>query len=109
MTWETRKNRGRYYTRSRRKNGHVVREYIGAGQIGEAAAAADAYDRGQRKAESERLRAQVVAWREADALLDHLATATALLARAALEKAGYHQHRRGKWRKRRRGQQQPIV
>jgi hypothetical protein len=101
MTWETRKKRGRYYTRSRRRDGRVVREYIGAGQIGEAAAATDAFDRGQRKAETERLRAQVVAWGEADAMLDRLAAVTELLARTALEKAGYHQHSRGKWRKRR--------
>src|SRR5262245_50706344 len=90
MPWEMRKNRGRYYTRSRRKNGRVVRQYIGAGPIGEAAAANDAFDWGQRKAEAERLRAQVVAWRKSDALLDRLAVATALVARAALEKAGYH-------------------
>jgi hypothetical protein len=43
--WETRARGVRYYTRSRRINGRVVREYIGTGPVAEAIAALEARDR----------------------------------------------------------------
>jgi hypothetical protein len=41
MGWEVRPNGRRYYTRSRKVNGKVVRSYVGTGVVGQMAAAAD--------------------------------------------------------------------
>ena len=42
--WEKRKRGGLYYTRSRKVNGRVVREYVGSGALGELAALMDAQE-----------------------------------------------------------------
>ena len=104
MGWETRKRGGRYYTRSRRVNGAVVREYIGSGRVAELVADTDALERAQRRLqreeEKEELQAMLEEWKAQDAPfrdLDHLCGA---LVRTALEGAGYHNHK-GTWRKRR--------
>ena len=47
MAWE----RGRYYTRSRKVNGKVLREYIGRGIAGQLAARLDALVREERERE----------------------------------------------------------
>ena len=54
MAWESRRGTGRYYTRSRRKNGRVIREYCGKGLKGETAAIED---RKQRRAQREERKA----------------------------------------------------
>jgi hypothetical protein len=97
MGWD----RGRYYTRSKKVNGRVVREYVGTGYPAELAARLDALERQKR-----RLDAQGVALEKADLTdleeeLKAMAKAADLAARAALLAAGYHQHKRGEWRKRR--------
>ena len=99
MSWENREGGGRYYTRSRRIGGRIVREYVGSGPIAELIARADALERERREEEAR-------VWREEredlDALdaqareLDDLAD---LLAHAALLAAGYRRHNRGEWRK----------
>lgn len=99
--WESRKRGGRYYTRSRKVDGQVVREYVGTGPIAEFAAQMDALDRERREEEA-------AVWREEKERLEALARpveelceAAELLVRAALVAAGYHQHKRGEWRKKR--------
>ena len=100
MAWETRQRGSRYYTRSRRVHGQVVREYIGAGIIGEMAATQDAKAR-QKRSEEREVGRKVLAEQEALehplVVLDGLCDA---LVHSFLESAGYHNHR-GQWRKRR--------
>src|SRR4051794_28435895 len=97
MGWETRERGGPYYTRSRRLDGRVIREYVGAGPFAELAAAMDALKRCQRdeeaaywKGERERLEREAVFLRE-------LEEAAEVLARATLVASGYHRHK-GEWR-----------
>jgi hypothetical protein len=87
-----------YFYRSERRNGRPVRVYVGAGDVAEQAAAEDLrrMDRtiAVRQRQAEQARRQ-----EAEAPLLELCKTTALLVRAALTAAGFHQHARGKWRK----------
>lgn len=97
MGWD----KGRYYTRSKRVNGKVVREYIGNGPRGEAAAREDAAKREQRRAQREalfRARAEVASF---DAVVHELNALTDQLVQETLTAAGYRQHKRGEWRKQR--------
>jgi hypothetical protein len=97
MGWE----RGRYYSRSRRVNGRVVREYVGSGEVARLAARTDAADRERRRAERAALRAREAELDALDAPLKQLDELADLVARAALEAAGFHRHNRGEWRRRR--------
>lgn len=104
MGWETRDGRGRYYTRSRREGGRVVREYVGTGATAEAIAHLDALVRERRAAERS-------AWSRERSFTDDLTAAVLAfnalgeaLARAALMAASYHRHHRRAWRKRRHDQ-----
>jgi hypothetical protein len=99
--WEKRERGGLYYTRSRKEGGRVIREYIGGGPLGELAAETDALNRLRREKKA-------MAWREEreslealDRSVEELYEAAEILARAALLAAGYHQHKRGEWRKKR--------
>jgi len=100
MAWETRNGRGRYYTRSRRVNGRVARQYIGAGIAGELAAREDA----QRLAEREKRRSALMSQkRELEAiegLVDERRKVLGALTGAILLQGGFHRHHRGEWRKR---------
>jgi hypothetical protein len=100
MGWEVR-GRCRFYTRSRKVAGRVVREYIGTGPVAEIAAAADALRRADRRAAAEALRGEQARWRAALAPLLELSRAVDVVVRAALLAAGYHRHSRSLWRKKR--------
>ena len=101
MAWEKRERGGRYYTRSRKVNGKVVREYIGAGVRGEITALEDEYERRQREEEAALRREERERLEALDGLAEELYEAAEVLAKAALLGAGYYQHKRGEWRKRR--------
>jgi hypothetical protein len=92
---------GRYYTRSRKVNGRVVREYVGKGAIAEMAALLDADHRAQREEQKAARREEQSRLEAQDAEVSALDQAADLLTRAALVAAGYRLHNRGEWRKRR--------
>ncbi len=97
---------GPYYTRSKKVDGRVVREYLGGGTLGLLAAQADAEARHVREKEAVRWRAEKEDLEALDAPVEELSEAAETLARAVLLASGYRQHKRGEWRKR-RGTQTP--
>lgn len=108
MAWETRKGtKKRYYTRSRRVDGQVQREYLGCGELARLSAEIDTAAREsqaalrkiatqQRLLEQEHREAIYVAIL---APLDALDVLCQAAMRRELLAAGYHQHKRGEWRK----------
>ena len=96
MGWE----RG-YYYRVRKVNGRVVREYIGAGRVAQLAAQMDALEMEKRQQEGREVRQKKAELAALDNDIKALCQATDLVAQAALVAAGYRQHKRGEWRRRR--------
>lgn len=96
----------RYYYQSQRHGKRIRYTYCGAGVLGELAAALDQIDQERRQMERMDRRQQMARLDQETAppaaLLDHRRIVGDLL-RAALEAAGYHQHKR-QWRKRRMDQ-----
>jgi len=101
MTWKKRERGGRYYTRSRKVNGKVVREYVGGGVRGEIAAQMDAKERQRREEEAAAWREEQERLEELAGLVDEFCEAVETVARATLLAAGFRQHKRGEWRRRR--------
>jgi hypothetical protein len=100
MAWEKRGTK-RYYTRSVRREGRVVRQYFGNGPVAELAAATDAERRLSREIVARERRAEQGRYDAAFSPLQELCKVTDLLAAASLLLAGYHRHARGDWRRRR--------
>jgi hypothetical protein len=97
MGWD----KGRYYSRSKKVNGRVVREYFGTGRVAEVAAQLDALEREKRHLAAQDLRERIAELTAFDADLEAFSETADLLAHAALLAAGYRQHHRGDWRKHR--------
>jgi hypothetical protein len=96
MPWD-----GRYYYRSVRVNGQPRRQYVGAGLIGQLASQMDDIDRERLQLRNAALE---LARHKAEALDDDMQAIERLadtIARAALVAAGYRQHHRGEWRRKR--------
>jgi hypothetical protein len=92
MAWE-RRQRGtgrRYYYRSRRVRGRVVKEYVGTGPEAELAAAADAQARAERHADRDRVRNAASKLAPAEATIREMDEAMIWLTHAALYATGYH-------------------
>ena len=101
MGWEARNGRGRYYTRSRRQNGRVVREYLGQGEAAELLALLDEDERRRRQAEARRRQAERAAIRALENDVAEVCKLIDLAARLALIATGHHRHHRGEWRRKR--------
>lgn len=101
MAWETRKRGGRYYTRSRRLGGRVVREYVGSGPFAEAVAALDEEVRVAKKAMKQRSSAELARTTRIDDFVASQCAKTTQTVSALLIAKGFYRHNRGEWRKRR--------
>jgi hypothetical protein len=101
MAWESRERGGHYYTRSRRVNGRVVREYIGGGELARIASEIDADRRAQRDAERQQQRAELKRLEVLAGPVGELCEVTEILVRVHLVALGYRKHK-GEWRRERR-------
>ena len=100
MSWETRERGGPYYTRTRRVNGHQIREYVGGGILGQEAAEIDAEERERREAELQQWNQTKRAVAQMEDTLKGFSAVCTLAIEHELKAAGYFNHR-GEWRKRR--------
>jgi hypothetical protein len=100
MPWKTIKRRA-YYYRNRRVGGRVVSEYVGTGEVAELVARLDAAERAERDQARAGERADRERDGEVEGMLDDLVARARGEAARMLEAAGYRQHKRGEWRRRR--------
>jgi hypothetical protein len=101
MAWERRERGGAYYTRSKRVNGRVEREYVGGGIFGELAAYVDARKREQRALEAEAIEEEHRKMEDLDARVSEFYEGVENIASAVLLASGYRKHKRGEWRRKR--------
>lgn len=99
MSWDSRG----YYYRSRRMNGQVTREYIGKGEIAEFIAEGDAIERELKFLQRSIWVAEKQEMEGIDAQMRELDGIAMKIIKAAMTAAGYHQHKRGEWRRKRHG------
>ena len=97
MGWEKRERGGFYYTRSRKVDGRVVREYFGTGPLAEIVALEDEYRCRRREEEAAYWEEKKERLKQNAAFLQELEEAAKILATAHLLAAGYHRHK-GSWR-----------
>jgi hypothetical protein len=92
---------GRYFYRCRRVGGRPVQLHLGRGPAAELAAAADDLLRVERAAAARERRDEQARVQAAESPLLALCRAADVLSRAALVAAGFHQHARSTWRRKR--------
>jgi hypothetical protein len=100
VAWEKRKRGTRYYTRSKWKDGRVIREYIGSGPVAEILAQDDELKRLQREETTAFHKERRMRLQEGAAFIKELEEALEVLVRAELVAAGCHK-RKGEWRRER--------
>ena len=99
MAWEKRKGH-HYYYQGERVGGRVRKVYLGADEIAQALAHADATIRRTRKLKRERERAERERLEALASPIEELCEVADVLARAHLLAAGFARHK-GEWRRRR--------
>jgi hypothetical protein len=90
-----------YLYRSVRRGGRVTSRYSGSGTDALLIAVLEDIERDERRCELEEIRAERREVDDLERALDELADRARAFARDALTAAGYYQHDRGEWRKRR--------
>ena len=95
MGWE----KGRYYTRTKRVDGKVVREYFGCGPEAQRAAQEDVEARDRRRNQQLEEQIERDTCDALDAPFEEIDRFTAMAVDMLFEQAGYHRHDRGGWRK----------
>lgn len=96
MAW----NNKRYYTRSIKRDGRVIRQYLGNSPLALMVADADRERRLRRQQKTQQLRALKAELAELDTLIQALHSFADGAAALARIDAGYHNHK-GQWRKKR--------
>jgi len=89
--------------RSVRRGGRVTTEYQASGEVALLIAAMEQIERDERDFERRRGQEEWKRFDDLERALDDLAEQARALARDALQRVGYHQHKRGEWRRRRAG------
>jgi hypothetical protein len=102
MGWKTINGR-QYYYRSVREGVRVRSEYVGGGIDAGLIARLEAIDRERRLTRRHDEKAAREKWAEIEKGLENLVADARRAAAEALRAAGYHQHHRGEWRRKRRG------
>lgn len=97
MAWD---KRG-YYYRSKKVNGKVQREYHGKGHLAELLAQMDEIERQQRQAEQEQWKSEKSEMEALDEQISQLDEFADLITSVTMFAAGFHQHNRGEWRRKR--------
>ena len=100
MGWLIRGDR-RYYYRSSRVAGRPTKTYFGSGSEAEDEAAAVERRKAEREERQREFASEADAYREGVARLEELCRLTDLLMKTHLVLAGFRQHDRGEWRRRR--------
>jgi hypothetical protein len=101
LAWE-RRGSNLYYYQTERVDGRVRKKYVGTGEVAQAIAHADETIRRSRAAHSERARVELEEAKTLASAGEELCEAADILAVAQLVAAGYHRHKGGEWRMRRR-------
>ena len=94
-----------YYTRSKRVNGKVQREYISSGSMALLDASLDEAERIKlrevKRLEQKRWQREQEDSESLDAAVNSVSGNAVVMFQASMETAGFHQHSRGEWRKKR--------